>query len=278
MKDENETLSDATALAALAFFSSRDGKHRDVLRDSRRAFIKVRRGMPADFFAAEARGLTELSNAQALRVPRVWAVNAQGIVLEDLGSGASLRSDWELAGRKLAVLHARSGSRFGFTTNGYCGDSAQDNTQDDDGHSFFAERRLLPQARRAYGRGLLPARYLATIEQLCGRLGELLPTNPPVLIHGDLWSGNLHSTASGEVALIDGGAVHYGWAVADLAMLILFGEPPPAFLGAYETASTIDPNWRSYAPLLNLYHLLNHLNLFGGNYADAVQRVLEKYA
>jgi len=88
---------------------------------------------------------------------------------------------------------------------------------------------------------------------------------------------NLHAGANGELALIDGGAVHYGWAAADLAMLVLFSEPPPDFFGAYESACGIDSGWRAQVPLLNLYHLLNHLNLFGSGYLNAVRGVLRRF-
>jgi fructosamine-3-kinase len=94
------------------------------------------------------------------------------------------------------------------------------------------------------------------------------------LVHGDLWTGNLHACADGELALIDAAAVHYGWAETDLAMLTLFGEPPAAFFEAYETAAGIDAGWRERAPLYNLYHLLNHMNLFGSSYLGAVRSVL----
>jgi fructosamine-3-kinase len=100
---------------------------------------------------------------------------------------------------------------------------------------------------------------------------------PPVLIHGDLWTANLHACANGELALIDAGAVHDGWAEADLAMLTLFGEPPPAFFAAYESESGNGGSWRERAPLYNLYHLLNHLNLFGAGYLGAVRAVLSRY-
>ena len=263
---------DAFDLAGLA-----DGIHRFASADGRRVFAKVRRGGPADFFAAEARGLAALSDARTLRVPQVFAASATSIVLEDLGVGNASARDWEHAGARLALLHQRRGEHFGFRANGYCGDTPQDNTCDEDGVRFFAERRLLPQMRRAFDAGRLDAKDAACVEHLCARLRVCLPAAPPVLIHGDLWLGNLHACANGELALIDGGAVHYGWAAADLAMLVLFAEPPAAFFAAYESARGIDSGWRAQAPLLNLYHLLNHLNLFGSGYASAVRGVLRKY-
>ena len=241
-------------------------------------FAKVRRGVPADFFAAEARGLRALAQAGAMRVPAVLAVGACGIALDDLGHGRATTAGWERAGRGLAALHARTAARFGFESGGYCGDSPQDNTADDDGHRFFAQRRLLPQARRAFDAGLLDTNDRACIERLCARLPGLLPARPPVLVHGDLWLGNLHACADGDIALIDGAAAHHGWAEADLAMATLFGEPPRAFFAAYEAAAGSDAAWRNRAPLLNLYHLLNHLNLFGASYREGVRRIVAAVA
>ena len=255
-----------------------DGIHRPVLPDGRDVFAKVRRGVPAGFFAAEARGLRALAQARALRVPGVIAVDAIGIALEDLGSGRAQTSDWERAGHDLATLHAHAAARFGFPSHGWCGNSAQDNTPDEDGARFFGLRRLRPQARRAFDVGLLDSGDLERIERLCLRLAELLPPCPPVLVHGDLWLGNLHACSDGRLALVDGGAVHHGRADADLAMLTLFGEPPRAFFAAYEAASGSGSQWRSHAPLLNLYHLLNHLNLFGGAYQQRVRRVVAAFA
>jgi fructosamine-3-kinase len=267
---------DPRALALLERPDMRTGSQ--LLEDGRRAYIKRRASAPPGFFAAEARGLAALAHSSTLRVPAVLAFATNGIVIEDLGSGRPSASDWQAGGRELARMHAVPAPQFGFEADGYCGDSAQANTPDRDGAHFFAERRLLPQARRAFDADRLDGSDLRRIESLCKRLGELLPPRPPVLIHGDLWTGNLHACASGELALIDGGAVHHGWAECDLAMLILFGEPPREFFAAYENTAGIGADWRQRAPLLNLYHLLNHVNLFGGGYLSAVRSVLGHFA
>jgi fructosamine-3-kinase len=254
-----------------------DGVHHVSLTDGRPALAKVRNRAPPGFFAAEARGLAALRSAAALRVPKVFAVDDHRIALEDLGSGRAGPADWEQAGRALAKLHAIKGARFGFEAPGWCGDSRQDNTIAADGFDFFAERRLLPQARNAVDAGRLDQDDARRVEVLCKRLRDWLPHRPPMLVHGDLWLGNLHACADGELALIDGGAVHYGWAEGDLAMLTLFGEPPAAFFSSYEAQAGTRADWRERAPLLNLYHLLNHLNLFGGGYLGAIRGVLARY-
>jgi fructosamine-3-kinase len=252
---------------------------RCVLAVGRAVFVKRRADVPDDFFTAEARGLDALRRSQTLRVPQVFAVARSGIVLEDLGTGRASAAAWENGGRALARLHTVAGpARFGFEADGYCGDSALDNTWEDDGFDFFAARRLLPQARRAGDAGLLAAADVRGVEALATRLPQLLPAAAAVLIHGDLWTGNLHACADGELALIDAAAVHRGWAECDLAMLTLFGEPPPEFFAAYEAETRIGSAWRKRAPLLNLYHLLNHLNLFGTGYIGAVRSVLRAYA
>lgn len=256
---------------------AKDGLHRLTLPDGRNAIAKRRHDMPPDFFAAEARGLQALREAGGLRVTQMLALGEDWIVLEDLGSSTPGPGFHAQVGLGLARQHAPRGDAFGFDADGWCGDSPQDNTRDADGHRFFAERRLLPQARRARDDGRLDTNDMIRIEALSARLPELIPAQPPVLLHGDLWLGNLHVCGDGGPALIDAGAVHFGWAEADLAMLLLFGAPPEALFDAYAEAAPLDRGWRDRVPLYNLYHLLNHLNLFGGAYRDGVRQVIARF-
>jgi fructosamine-3-kinase len=235
-------------------------------------------GAPADFFTAEAAGLATLAGAGALRVPRVLALEPERLVLEDLGEGVQKGAFWTIAGEGLAAQHAVRHARFGFKRDGYCGPTPQSNAWNDDGWTFFAEQRLLPQVRRALDGGHLAADDVAAVERVCLRLRELVPGQPASLLHGDLWMGNLHCCADGAPALIDAGAVHYGWAESELAMLTLFGSPPDAFWRAYEARATVAGDWRERAPIYNLYHLLNHLNLFGGSYLAGTREVLGRFS
>ena len=251
-----------------------DGLHRLTLAGGGPVVIKRRRAAPAGFFAMEAHGLALLAAAGGLRVPRSHAVAEDALVVEDLGHGRTDSAAWERAGRGLAHQHRCTAAEFGLDRDGWCGDSAQRNTPMPDGWRFFAECRLLPQARRARNAGLLTAGDMVEVERMCAELPIRIPQQPPALLHGDLWLGNLHACADGELALIDAGAVHYGWAEAELAMLTLFGEPPTAFFDAYQSEAGIGNEWRGRAPLYNLYHLLNHLNLFGVDYLEAVRSAI----
>jgi fructosamine-3-kinase len=253
-----------------------DGLHRLVLGDGTRLVVKRRRAAPRGFFAMEAYGLELLRRSGALRVPLVHAMTEDALVLEDLGAGRPDREAWEHAGRGLAQLRRCTADAFGLDRPGWCGDSAQLNTPTQDGWEFFAECRLLPQGRRAHDAGRLGASDLRALERLCRNLRARIPAQPASLVHGDLWRANLHACADGELALIDAAAVHYGWAEADLAMLTLFGEPPAALFEAYQAAAGIGAGWRQRAPIYNLYHLLNHLNLFGAGYLAGVRAALRQ--
>ncbi len=252
------------------------GLHRLSSRDGA-VVVKRRSDAPPDFFAAEAAGLEALRAAAAVRVPRVLRVEPASLVLEDLGTGVPSAAFWKQAGAGLARLHGIQGERFGFERDGYCGPSPQANPPMHDGWRFFAECRLLPQAHRAHRAGAIDTADMRATERLCARLPEWVPPQPPVLLHGDLWLGNLHCCGDGTPALIDAGAVHCGWAETELAMLSLFGEPPPAFWRAYTQQCEPATDWRERAPLYNLYHLLNHLNLFGTAYLGQVRAVLARF-
>lgn len=241
------------------------------------AVVKRWPGAPADYYTAEAAGLATLAGAGALRVPRVLLLAPEQLVLEDLGEAAPKERFWSAAGRGLAEQHAVRNDRFGFKRDGYCGPTPQRNALMDDGWRFFAECRLLPQIRRARDGGRLDAADVESIERVCARLPQLIPQQRPSLLHGDLWLGNLHCCGDGMPALIDAGAVHFGWAEAELAMLTLFGAPPAAFWDAYAQVAAPAHDWRERAPVYNLYHLLNHLNLFGAGYLDKVREVLGRF-
>jgi len=247
-------------------------------RDGRRLFLKWNDAAPADLFTTEAASLLALRTADTLKVPAVLGCDAQFLLLEDLGDSVPSPHYWSELGEGLARLHAVPQPRFGFTTDNYCGATPQSNTPLRNGHDFFAERRLLALGALAYSRGLLTTEDFTALEAIAHNLQRWIPDMPPVLLHGDLWSGNVLFTASGAAALIDP-ACYWGWAETDLAMSCLFGGFDARFYEAYccTAANALAPDWRERVPIYNLYHLLNHLLLFGSSYHSQIRQILSRY-
>lgn len=239
-------------------------------------FVKFHHNPPADFFSREAAGLVALGATHTVSVPRVLKVDRHFLLLQDLQPVAPNSHYWQTLGVQLARLHKIPQQQFGFATDNYCGTTPQRNPLMADGHQFFAQYRLQFQADRAVKNQLLESAIRKRVDRLCDKLEALIPVQPASLIHGDLWSGNVHISPEGEPVLIDP-ACYYGWAEAELAMTQLFGGFPPAFYAAYEQENPLQPGWRERLPIYNLYHLLNHLNLFGSGYLGQVVSTLAKY-
>lgn len=251
-----------------------------TLTGGRTVFVKRATQAPDDFFPAEARGLEALREAaptDLVRVPEVYHAGPSGLVLEWLEPGPRTADYWEHFGQGLATMHGKSQPYFGFDQDNYCGLTPQPNPKLDDGYEFFAVARLQHQGRLARDSGKLATAECRKLDRLCERLEEWIPLQPPALIHGDLWSGNAHIGPGGEPVLIDP-AAHYGWAEAELSMTTLFGRPPERFYESYREHSHLAADWEERADLYNLYHLLNHLNLFGAGYLGSVKRILSRWA
>jgi fructosamine-3-kinase len=227
-------------------------------------------------FVREAEGLEALVVPGGPRLPRVYAYDQHWILLEFVASVSRKLHFAERLGEQLARLHATTGPGFGFEHDNYLGATPQPNRWTLDGYSFFAEQRLSYQARLALQRGLLSVEEVQTVERIADRLPLLIPEQPASLLHGDLWGGNVIVGPEGEPVLIDP-AAHYGWAEAELAMTSLFGGFDPTLYSAYEATRALAPDYRERFPLYNLYHLLNHLNLFGSAYHAQVSAVLRRY-
>jgi fructosamine-3-kinase len=240
-------------------------------------FLKSNPNTPADMFAREAEGLAALRMDDGPTVPRVFLHERDFILLEDLAPAPHKQDYWPAFGRQLAALHNHTHSQFGFEHDNYIGSTKQPNPWREDGHTFFGEDRLLFQAKMAQGRGLLRKSDMREVESIVKRLRDLVPDQPASMLHGDLWSGNAISDSAGGPAIIDP-AAHYGWAEAELAMTSLFGTFPTSFYQAYEETRALNPGYHARFPIYNLYHLLNHLNIFGRGYLGQVQGILRRFA
>ena len=249
-----------------------------VLDDGRRVFLKANETPRPGAFAAEARGLEALGLVGIFRLPEVHAVSERFLVLEWIESGKSTAGFWERFGRRFADLHRRTaGSGCGFPIDGYLGATPQPNTPGDDWCDFWRLHRLGHQLELASAAGLLDPDLVRLGHRLMDRLDTWLSevVDPMSLLHGDLWSGNSLVDAKGEPVLLDP-AVYHGHREADLAMTRLFGGFPERFYAAYEDVWPLEPGWQTRFEIYQLYHLLNHLNLFGGSYRSGCLEALER--
>jgi protein-ribulosamine 3-kinase len=246
-------------------------------------FVKVAERSAADMFAAEAAGLAALADAKALRVPEVLATGqsdaaaflALGWI--DLTSGSEASA--ALLGERLAWLHRsqhRQLGQFGWERDNTIGSTLQRNAWRNDWTTFLRELRLGFQLDLAARNGA-SARTIDRGKLLCQLLDAFFSSYRPVpsLLHGDLWGGNWSADRDGQPVLYDP-AVYYGDREADIAMTRLFGGFGPAFYAAYQSSWPLDPAAGARSTLYNLYHVLNHFNLFGGGYLAQAQSMIDR--
>ena len=239
-------------------------------------FLKQNASAHETMFAREMEGLRALSVPDGPRVPIPHLADTEFLLLEDLDPGVPSGDYWEKFGRELAALHGHLRQKFGFEHDNFIGSTPQPNSWIANGHEFFAEHRLGFQAELALQQGLINRKDFRAVHTLAAGLSQLVPEQPASLIHGDLWSGNAIVGAKGEPAIIDP-ATYYGWAEAELGMTKLFGGFPESFYKSYEEARPLEAGWRERLPIYNLYHLLNHVNLFGVGYLGQVRSVLQRF-
>lgn len=245
--------------------------------DSGPVFLKLNVTEQLAGFEAEAAGLEALAATNTLRVPRVLgcgrAQDTAYLLLEWLELGGSSATGGRSLGEGLAALHRYTGKAFGFARDNFIGSTPQPNPWTDDWIEFFREQRLGFQLRLAVdnGFGFLQVDGRRLMDSLDGFFDAYQPE--PSLLHGDLWAGNQGCTGAGEPVIFDP-AVYYGDRETDIAMTGLFGGFSREFYQSYEAAWPLSTGWEARAELYQLYHVLNHANLFGGGYArDAHGRI-----
>ncbi|MDY7094464.1 MAG: fructosamine kinase family protein [Acidobacteriota bacterium] len=270
------------------------------LSNGREAFLKSNSAAPQGMFQREAEGLRALAaarDAQAgleaeLMLPKVLAVGEAGhpfLLLERIATGPRPAGFSARFGRALARLHKAStrdphaAQGYGFEHDNFLGTTPQPNPWTEDWVDFWRRHRLGFQLDLARRQGLSTGELNRLGDRVLDRLGELIGEpmgetgEPPTLIHGDLWGGNYLVSADGLPVLIDP-AAYYGRREAELAMTRLFGGFDADFESGYQEVWPLEPGAEERLQLYQLYHLLNHLNLFGGGYLDSCLRLLRRFA
>jgi len=246
--------------------------------DDRRYFVKLNDAARLDMFAAEAQGLEEIIRAKAIRAPAPvcygTADDQAYLVLEFIALGHGGQASQEQLGQQLAGLHRVTRPHYGWTRDNTIGATPQHNTECGDWVEFWRTQRLGFQLQLAAGKGY-GGRLQTQGERLLMELPALLAGHSPpaALLHGDLWSGNYSVDAQGTPVIFDP-AIYYGDRETDLAMTELFGGFSPRFYQSYNEAYPLPDGYRLRKSLYNLYHVLNHLNLFGGGYLAQAEQLL----
>lgn len=253
--------------------------YRVTFEDGLSYLIKINEHSPADMFITEAHGLQELRKANAIKVPEVILYDKDFILLEFIDTGAKKNDFFEEFGRKFAQLHKFSADEFGFYEDNYIGSTPQKNINDENTRrnwtNFYFNKRLLFQYKLAEKNGYTDSEFRKAFEMVTDKIESILQGSEetPSLLHGDLWSGNYMADESGEACLIDP-AVYYGNREADLAMTKLFGGFSQTFYDSYNESFPLQEGWKYRENIYILYHVLNHLNLFGsGYYAHALSLI-----
>ncbi len=250
-----------------------------ISNEDRAFFLKTNRADQLVMFEAERDGLQAMVDSQSIRVPQPLCCGVADavsyIVMEwiDLGGGRN-SSAWRQMGEQLAAMHqATSNKGYGWHRDNTIGATPQQNQWSEDWVEFWRDRRLGPQFSLAHAKG----GHFPRRDELMNAIPKLLKGHSPTasLLHGDLWSGNAAITAEGEPVILDP-ATYYGDPETDIAMTELFGRFPNEFYQAYDSVLPIDNGYRQRKVLYNLYHILNHFNLFGGSYESQSNQMIDQ--
>jgi len=275
----SEVLGETVKLEWIRNLSGGDINHAALIRGgSTNWFLKYHQNAPHGMFAAEAQALNEISEQGCIRVPAPIAFGNDGrtswLVLEYLELTSS--GPASQLGEQLAALHGITRKRYGWNRDNYIGSTPQANTQCEDWTIFWRDHRLRPQLEMAQSAGH-GSRLFSTGEQLLERVDQFMDDRQPAasLLHGDLWAGNKAFTTSGQPVIFDP-ATYYGDRETDIAMTELFGGFEPSFYSAYRAHSPLPDGYHLRRDLYNLYHMLNHLNLFGAGYLSRCESIIDR--
>lgn len=245
--------------------------------DDRRSFF-LKQGFKGDMFLKEANGLNELRKSQSIRIPEVILVNDEFLLLEKINAGIKSTGFYTTFGAAFANMHRFTGKAFGFKEDNYIGSTPQLNSWESSWLDFYFTKRLLFQYQLAEKKGYADR----TFQEAFKNLEQLLPNilqgseESPCLLHGDLWGGNYMIDENGSPVLIDP-AVYYGHREVDLAMTKLFGGFTSEFYNNYQQTNPLKEGYEYRENVYLLYHVMNHLNLFGTSYKPQAIQLMKSY-
>ena len=245
-------------------------------------FVKTNSNSEKDMFLKEANGLRELAKANVIRVPNVIYADVDFIIIENIIPQTKAKLFWENFGRDFARLHKFTSKFFGFYEDNYIGSTPQLNIPSEietvSWVDFYFNKRLLYQYKLAEKNGFAGEELRKSFSQLENKINIALKDcdAKPSLLHGDLWSGNFITDEIGNACLIDP-AVYYGHREADLAMTKLFGGFDTRFYSAYDEEYPLVAGYEYRENIYKLYHVLNHLNLFGSGYYHQALSLIKYY-
>ena len=243
-------------------------------------FVKLNRASLLEMFAAEFEGLNAISSTNTIRTPRPilfgQANQSSFLVLEYIEFTRMTATAQRTLGEQLAHLHQQKQPYFGWIRDNTIGSTPQINTRVSNWATFWREHRLGFQLRRAAENGY-NGKLQHLGEKLCARVDDFFThyTPTPSLLHGDLWGGNIACDTQQRPLIYDP-ACYFGDRETDLAMTELFGGFGVDFYSAYNSVWTLDAGYQTRKTLYNLYHILNHVNLFGAGYERQAQQMMEQ--
>jgi fructosamine-3-kinase len=263
-----------------------------TMSDGSNFFLKYNPSTSNDMFLKEANGLKELAKTNAIRIPEVLSFAENYILLEYIPTGSKNlpaaklwqagKNFFEEFGRSFAEMHKFTSENFGFYEDNYIGSNPQKNIPDDKEKTnwveFYFNKRILFQLQLAEKFGNSTDALRTGISKLENKIEEIVgdTKEQPSLLHGDLWGGNYMVDENGNAVLIDP-AVYYGHREADLGMTKLFGGFSSEFYRAYFETFPLEDGYEYRDNLYKLYHVLNHLNLFGGGYYSQALSLIKFY-
>ena len=251
--------------------------------------LKIAEPLFSKTVTSEYVGLKFLRDSKCVRTPEIFDFYAGDIeiptylLVEWIERGSSTSAGQKILGEQLAALHDASSeifkiSQFGFEENNYIGNNPQYNTWHPDWPAFFVQQRLKPQIQIGLQKGFIDNQFHNQLNRLCEKIPKLLGEQHfvPCLLHGDLWGGNVLFDSENRPVLIDP-AVYFGVPEAELAFTEMFGGFTRDFYKAYDSVLPIPHGYKERKKLYNLYHVLNHLNLFGQMYMHEAKAICSTY-